>query len=78
MGSGPFGLPRTLKEYIGELFDEHGPVAIMEALARRLKDEAGIAHGEGRDEEAAMWDHMATDLDDLAVDFAERLEEDEE
>lgn len=72
MGSGPFGYPRTLKEYIGELFDEHGPVKIMRELAMRLGDEAIIAHGEGRDEASSAYGSAATDLRDTADTLEER------
>jgi hypothetical protein len=50
---------------IDRLFDSVGWQAILEALAERLRQEAGIARGEGRGIDAADLVSVANTLDSI-------------
>ncbi len=56
------GVNPSCQKAIDELFDTHGPAAILYALAVRCKGEAGIAAGEDKGRER-QWSQLATDIE---------------
>lgn len=62
-----------LKKAVSDLFEAHGADAILDALVQRVRDEAAIAHGEGRQSDGFRWQALADDLCDVeAPEFTGR------
>lgn len=62
---------RGLEKAVSDLWEQHGPVAILRALAKRAREEVAIAQGEENIRLADHWDNLAEDL--LAVADDEEL-----
>lgn len=54
---------------VADLFESHGAVAILHALAKRCGEESAIQHGEG-DGMAQRWATYAGEIEWLANDIA--------
>jgi hypothetical protein len=57
--------PDTLDLQLSNLFDRHGAAAILSSLADRLRDESGVAAGEGRAEDARRWARLAEEIEQI-------------
>ncbi len=55
-----------ISKQIDQMFDEHGPQAILIQLARRLGEESAIARGEGRVEDSHKYSGFASDCELLS------------